>query len=73
MQNMEKENNERGEIRLPTWSETFKLVGCNQGRRQKIFQGGGATKKISKISKKYRKQHDLAFFRGESTEKKTEK
>jgi len=33
--------------------------GTKQGRRQKIFQGGGATEKRPKISKKYRK---IALF-----------
>jgi len=28
------------------------MIGCNQGRRQKIFQGGGHRKKDRKIVKK---------------------
>jgi len=40
-----------------------------QGRRQKIFQGGGPTKKKTKIPKKYRKIALFSLFQGGPTEK----
>jgi len=48
-----------------------KISRQRQGRRQKIFQEGGATEKIPKIIKKYRKIAQFSLFqRGWATEKR---
>jgi len=39
-------------------------LAASQGRRQKILQGGGATEKRPKISKKYRKIALFGLFQG---------
>jgi len=56
------------------YSFCYTIIYSNtQRRRQKIFQRGGATEKIPKISKKYRKIALFSLFQGRPTVKKTEK
>jgi len=55
--------------------KTLKVGIRSQGRRQKIFRGGGGgtTEKIPKISKKYRKIALFNLFQVGATGKKAEK
>jgi len=54
----------------------LRLIFCtfsNQGRRQKIFQGGANEKNDQKLAKKYRKIALFACSGGVGNGKKTEK